>query len=128
MRRHIVHTDGAFGRNGEHGRLLFRVPQANIEANVRRALARVAFCRFCDTRGTGMMRPIWSASTHVMVERTQSVVGAGNRILFARGARARYADARGHGSAGAFLGDAGDARECLTLTEHVFTDTCGGSP
>ena len=74
-----------------------RVPPANFESDVHRGPARLAlFCR-CDTRWTGMIRPIWSTHTHVMVERTQSVVGTGNRILFTRGTCFCHTGTRGHG-------------------------------
>ena len=77
-------------------RQVFRVPQANIEARSRRALARVALCRLSDTWWTGVIRPIWSTLTHVMVESTQTVVGTGTRILFTRGTCSRYSGTRGH--------------------------------
>jgi hypothetical protein len=94
---HVVHTYGTFGWNIEVGCLLFGVPQTNIESRGRRALARITLCRLGYTRWTGMIRPIWSTHTHVMVERTQSVVGTGNRILFTRGTCFCHTGTCGHG-------------------------------
>jgi hypothetical protein len=88
------------------------VPQANLEANVRRAFARFALGRLGDTRGPGVMRPIWRTRTHVMVERTQPMAGPVDGILFTRSASASQAGTqsarRRHGWDEIFWGARGD--------------------